>query len=158
MTEACEQVARTLESVARIIRAVGKEAMVDNPAIAEVGEAIARIEAEPAKPPRKKPGRKPQAALPAPERKKPGRKPKDWSGPRKAAESTDDSQPSQRTPVRQPIVDYLQEHGKATLTDIVEATGVNRHKAYQSLNQGLAAGVFCMPQTGYWALRDRRDD
>ena len=40
MTNACEQVAKTLEAVARIVRCLGSESLIGDAVIAEVSAAI----------------------------------------------------------------------------------------------------------------------
>lgn len=154
MTDACEQVATTLEKVARIIRAVGKEAMVDSAVLAEI-EAPATAVAITAPKTRK------QAALPNPDkpRKKPGRKPKsessgDATGPRGqgTTESTRGIKTASTGPVRPRIVDYLRRVGTADVAMIVVGTGLERLQVVQALKYGMSQGAFVTPQTGFWKV------
>ena len=156
MTDCCEQVALTLEKVARIVRCLGQESLLSNSVVAEVpSPAPAAALAAPK-------ARKPKA-LPNPDkpRKKPGRKPKsessgDATGPR--GQGTTEStrgitvDKSKFGGVRAAIVAYRRRVGTADVAMIVVGTGLERLQVVQALKYGMSQGAFITPQTGLWKV------
>lgn len=143
MTNPCEQVAKTLEAVARIVRCLGTESLIGDAVIAEVAAAIPQPVAA--------------KSLPAPkqERKKPGRKPKaDKTGPR--GNGTTDAPRGIKSaatgPVRPRIVDYLRRVGTADVPMIVEGTGLEKLQVKQALAYGMSQGAFVTPKLGFWQV------
>ena len=156
MTDCCEQVALTLEKVARIVRCLGQESMIGNEVLAEVPAP-----AQPAAITAPKTRKAKQAALPNPDkpRKKPGRKPKsessgDATGPR--GQGTTESSAGIKTtatgPVRPRIIAYLRRVGTADVAMICEGTGLERTQAKNALSYGMSQGVFVTPQLGMWKV------
>lgn len=156
MTDCCEQVALTLEKVARIVRYLGQESMIGNEVLAEVPATTqpAALAAPKARKPR---------ALPNPDkpRKKPGRKPKsessgDTTGPR--GQGTTDGprgitvDKSKFGGVRAAIVAYLRRVGTADVAMICQGTGLERTSAKNALSYGMSQGVFVTPQLGMWKV------
>lgn len=159
MTDCCQQVALTLEKVARIVRCLGQESMIGNEVLAEV-PATTKPAAITAPKTRKT---KAVAALPNPDkpRKKPGRKPKsessgDATGPR--GQGTTEStrgitvDKSKFGGVRAAIVAYLRRVGTADVAMICEGTGLERTSAKNALSYGMSQGVFITPQSGFWKV------
>lgn len=156
MTDCCEQVALTLEKVARIVRCLGQESMIGNEVLAEVpAPAVAALES-----PKARKAKAPRA-LPNPDkpRKKPGRKPKsessgDATGPRGqgTVESSAGIKTTATGPVRPRIIAYLRRVGTADVAMIVAGTGLERLQVTQALKYGMSQGAFVTPQTGFWKV------